>query len=181
MNDARGAHTATLLPTGVVLVSGGCPDDPDCFTTTASAEIYSSTSGTWTNTSPMGVPRSEHTANLLANGRVLATGGCCGAGSSAELYLPPVLNATPRTARPGQTVAVSGSRFPVPDFVGQDQVVVYLDRVGTRPLLAATVAADGSWSGSVLVPGATTAGAHALIAVSRVTGAATGIPLLVAP
>jgi hypothetical protein len=180
MHGARGAHTATLLPTGLVLVAGGCSDDPGCFSITATAEVYSLTSGTWTSTSPMGVPRSDHTASLLPAGRVLAADGCCASTSSAELYLPPVLSAAPQTAHAGQTVVVKGSRFPAPDFVGQDQVLLYLDRVGSTPLLAATLAADGSFVGSLVLPAAAP-GTHTLIAMSRVTSAATGTPLQILP
>jgi N-acetylneuraminic acid mutarotase len=180
MNGARGAHTATLLPTGLLLVAGGCSDDPDCFAVTASAEVYSPASGTWTTTSPMGVPRSEQTATLLRSGLVLEADGCCAGTASAELYLSPLVNVAPGTARAGQTVSVSGSRFPAPAFVGQDQVQLYLDRVGT-PLLTATLAADGSFSGALVVPPGATPGPHTLIAVSRVTGASTGIPLRITP
>jgi hypothetical protein len=74
-------HTATLLTSGKVLVTGG----PD-----ASAELYDPTSGTFAATGSMSVGRSSHTATLLANGKVLIAGGqaTSGALATAELYDP---------------------------------------------------------------------------------------------
>ena len=86
--SARTAHTATLLPSGKVLVAGGdaCMFDQyygDC--PLASAEVYDSVSGTFTVTGSMSVTRVFHTATLLNNGKVLVTGGH---DASAELYDP---------------------------------------------------------------------------------------------
>ena len=77
----RAFHTATLLSTGKVLVTGG----PD-----ASAELYDPTSGTFTATGSMSVGRSAQTATLLANGKVLIVGGLSISGelATAELYDP---------------------------------------------------------------------------------------------
>ena len=75
-------HTATLLPTGRVLVAGGSG--------VARAELYDPASGTWKGTGRLGTARSIHTATLLPNGKVLVAGGISGNGkrslASAELY-----------------------------------------------------------------------------------------------
>ncbi len=87
LNDARGAHTATLLPNGQVLVAGGGNDDGNL----ASAELYDPATGTWTYTGSPDVSRGFSTATLLANGQVLIAGGDDGGGDSwtgAELYDP---------------------------------------------------------------------------------------------
>ena len=83
MKQPRSAHSAILLRDGKVLVSGGNMDrtpctgtDPTaCVTTLATSEIYNPSTGTWTAVGEMTIPRSFHTTTLLANGKVLATGG----------------------------------------------------------------------------------------------------------
>ena len=75
---ARSSQTATLLPSGKVLVAGG--DDG------GSCELYDPASGTWATTGSLIVPRAAHTATLLLTGKVLVAGG---AGvSTTELYDP---------------------------------------------------------------------------------------------
>ena len=66
MATARAGHTATLLPSGQVLVVGGY----DGSTSTASAELYDPATGVWSfTTEPMSIPRYDHTATLLPNGQ----------------------------------------------------------------------------------------------------------------
>jgi WD40 repeat protein len=78
-------HTATLLPSGKVLVAGGLTDPGP----TASAQLYDPASGTWTATGNLGTSRYGHTATLLPNGKVLVTAGKNGSNTaSAELYDP---------------------------------------------------------------------------------------------
>jgi ribosomal protein S10 len=93
MQTARSDHTATLLPTGKVLVAGGDQFDSATYTSTslASAEVYDPAAGIWTATGSMNVARDGFTATLLPNGTVLvAGGGAIGIGSSnsAEIYDP---------------------------------------------------------------------------------------------
>src|SRR5262249_14315305 len=71
MNTARTAQTATLLPNGDVLVTGGFDQNA---TPTASAELYEATTGLWKTVAPMSVARAEHTATRLVNGTVLVVG-----------------------------------------------------------------------------------------------------------
>lgn len=90
MATDRRFHTATLLPNGKVLVTGG---QNGVYTAVASAELYDASSGTFSGTGNMTAPRAGHTATLLNDGKVLLAGGNSGTGdgaaiSSAELYDP---------------------------------------------------------------------------------------------
>ncbi|MDQ6837121.1 MAG: YCF48-related protein [Actinomycetota bacterium] len=85
------------LADGRVLVAGGGPPRPRTLQSppsggpSRSTAIYDPDGGSWTPTSPLGVPRSLHTLTLLTDGRVLATGGDDDAGkalATAELYDP---------------------------------------------------------------------------------------------
>jgi hypothetical protein len=67
MTTARRSHTATLLPTGQVLVVGG--------SNLTSAELYEPATGQWGATGSMATSRESHTATLLPNGEVLVAGG----------------------------------------------------------------------------------------------------------
>jgi hypothetical protein len=102
MNDGRAFHTATLLPSGMVLVAGGNQDNPG-YTVLSSAELFDPATGIWTRTSPMNDTHSGHTATLvsfqplegaLEDFIVLIAGGIGSSGdisATAELYKPPPL------------------------------------------------------------------------------------------
>ncbi len=88
LGTARSAHTATLLPNGVVLVAGGV--GPNALPT-ASAELYDPATGGWSATGALADARSSDTATVLLSGQVLVVGGVGVGGSSlgaAELYQP---------------------------------------------------------------------------------------------
>ncbi len=83
----RFSHTATLLADGKVLVAGGCIQvEPNgrCGRATATAELYDPARRSWSDTAPMTVPRIGQLATLLADGRVLVSGGCATLGCSSE-------------------------------------------------------------------------------------------------
>src|SRR6185503_14521534 len=82
------SHTATLLANGKVLAVAGFNNEPVNFTQ-RSAEVYNPDSDTWTSTAELNVLRGNHAATLLANGRVLVTGGNGGGSpalTSSELF-----------------------------------------------------------------------------------------------
>ena len=87
-------HTATLLPSGKVLVTGGDYTSFNGPGVTASAEVYDTDDGTWTLTGSLAQARRGHRATLLPSGKVLVTGGeppftaTASFLASAELYDP---------------------------------------------------------------------------------------------
>ena len=87
MHAAREFHTATLLNTGKVLVTGGRDADGNTLST---AELFDPTSHRFTPTDGMSTARESHTATLLSDGKVLITGGNNGTQSlaTAELFDP---------------------------------------------------------------------------------------------
>jgi hypothetical protein len=88
MNAARAAHTATLLPNGKVLITGGgLAGNPG-------AELYDPATGKFAPAGNMTAARTAHTMTMLQDGRVLIAGGHSGRRStivihaSAEIYDP---------------------------------------------------------------------------------------------
>jgi hypothetical protein len=78
----RDSHTATLLPSGKVLVAGGetkristAAGFTDHFESLASTEMYDPATGRWTMAASMTIDRTSHAAALLDDGRVLVAGG----------------------------------------------------------------------------------------------------------
>ncbi len=93
MGSPRESHTATLLPSGEVLIAGGHQGRRSAITIFDSAELYSPDQGTFRATAPMTVARHKHDATLLADGRVLISGGSDerdgeGAYRSTEIFDP---------------------------------------------------------------------------------------------
>jgi len=65
-------HTATLLPSGKILITGGCTS---IFNGVSNCEIYDPSTGKYSGTESMSIDRSHHTASLLPSGKVMVTGG----------------------------------------------------------------------------------------------------------
>ena len=81
----RSNHTATLLPGGQVLMTGGY-NRVDAM---ASTEIYDPETRSWEHGTPMVEGRSDHTATRLRDGSVLVVGNSGGEPRlGAELYDP---------------------------------------------------------------------------------------------
>ena len=97
MQALRTLHTATLLASGQVLVTGGLSNDGG-FSWFNSSELFTPTNASFATTGALQVARAYHTATLLCdlaalpctNATVLVVGGEAAAGAvgSAELYDP---------------------------------------------------------------------------------------------
>ena len=93
LSVARSGHTATLLNSGLVLIAFGNGQTIALGLGTgdlSSAELYNPATGSFSATGSGSPARQNHTATLLANGKVLMAGGTFGSFmiTSAELYDP---------------------------------------------------------------------------------------------
>jgi hypothetical protein len=89
MATARTGPTATTLPSGKVLVTGG---EDWGGTPLSTAELFDPGAGTFANVGPLSVARAGHSATLLGSGRVLVVGGYADLtytwNSTAEVFEP---------------------------------------------------------------------------------------------
>ncbi|HZH78742.1 MAG TPA: Ig-like domain-containing protein, partial [Archangium sp.] len=141
---ARAWHTATLLPSGKVLVVGGPGPGSASL---ASVEVYEPATGAWSGspTANMATARARHTATLLPSGQVLVAGGWApteGSSASAEVgdaELPTAVLVTP----------LQGSTTPdnQPTYDGTAEadsiVTLFVDGMGVGTTQAN---ASGAWS-----------------------------------
>jgi len=74
MNVPHTQAPSTLLPNGKVLMLCTLLCDPGCFSGSI-AELYDPASASWTLTASPNVPRFNHIAEPLPNGKVLVAGG----------------------------------------------------------------------------------------------------------
>ena len=87
----RAAHTATLLPSGEVLVVGGCAiDSCELDERGATTEVFDPAGGRFRSGPGLSAPRVGHVAAGVPGGRVLIAGGWTDSGlaRSAEVYDP---------------------------------------------------------------------------------------------
>jgi len=79
MQTCRSSHTATLLPSGLVLVVGGwdisCAGYEVQTISSSVGELYNPATGTFSQTGQASIRRYSHTATMLPNGKVLIAGG----------------------------------------------------------------------------------------------------------
>jgi hypothetical protein len=76
LHEARGLHTATLLPNNKVLMAYGSNANTNCYLGLSSVEVYDPVAGTFTEIAgDDGIGIFGHTATLLQNGNVLLAGG----------------------------------------------------------------------------------------------------------
>lgn len=111
---ARGA--ASILQNGDILITGGISDVTSGATIQSSAEMYNVSLGTWNSIPAMLNKRYFAEATLLANGKVLVTGGSTL--ESPDTALAGALLYTPETANPTPTPTPSPILTPTPPSTG---------------------------------------------------------------
>ncbi|HUR96057.1 MAG TPA: galactose oxidase-like domain-containing protein [Gemmatimonadales bacterium] len=134
----RRHHTATVLPTGEVLVTGGSQGAgfDDVSQGVHAAEIWNPATGVWRTVASNAVTRTYHgTALLLPDGRVLHAGSGSRTApnqKNAELYSPPYLSQGTRPTISSAPAQVSyGSSFSVSTAQAASISSVSLIRLGS--------------------------------------------------
>src|ERR1017187_5594575 len=130
----RAFHTATLLPSGKVLIVGGYGSSGGLL---SSAELYDPASGTWTTTGALASAREYHTATLLPNGMVLVVGGETNQVILGNPSLASVELYDPATGRWTATGALKYGRYQHTATLLQNGKVLVAGGTGYSPTTAA--------------------------------------------
>ncbi|WP_306334575.1 kelch repeat-containing protein [Streptomyces sp. KL118A] len=107
-------NAVPLSTTGALLVAGGADS---AGAAVGQAAVRDATAGTWVPVGALNTPRRLHTLTVLANGKVLATGGTSGASRGApalattELYDPATRAWTPSGSMAGPRAGHSAVRL----------------------------------------------------------------------
>jgi N-acetylneuraminic acid mutarotase len=118
--QGRQLHTATVLKDGRILVAGGQGGIPSTTTTNpalTTCYLYDPASQRWTKTGSMATARFNHTATLLADGRVVVIGGSTiggGITNTVEVW-DPTTNAWTQQApmlTPGGSISHTATLLP---------------------------------------------------------------------
>jgi N-acetylneuraminic acid mutarotase len=171
MPSVRSSHTATVLPSGKVLVAGGQGETSASLKSTA---IYDPVNDTWSSAPNMVYGRYRHAAVLLLNGKVLVAGGqgsLTGWRAEVELYDPSTNSWSMAASMPSEVsdqtvtlladgkVLVAGGR----DFSSTAAAAVYDPDTNTWTPVANMASARSNHTasllpnGNVLVVGGTSA------------------------
>ena len=124
MSTPRAGATATLLPSGMILIAGGFDASENALNT---AEIFNPADGTFVATdNTMTDPRAFHTANLLLSGKVLLVSGLTdnsGSLSSTADIFDPIAGThgvfTESTGFPTKSAAAASVLFPSGTLAGE--------------------------------------------------------------
>ncbi len=148
--EGRWGQSAALLPNGSVVIAGGCTDQCDSDPSDA-AKSYVYAQGFWSETGSLSSSRDGQSAVVLANGEVLLAGGevnDSAAGSpTAELYITPLVEASPDHGASGNTVAVTGS-----GFYAHEVVTLTLEGATEKVMAQTKTGANGTFSVRATVP-----------------------------
>ena len=181
LRQARRGHTATVTSAGDVIVTGGLDLSGNPM---ASAEIYRTSTGTWTLIQSMAVARFGHSATRLLNGDLFVAGGVTTAGGavtdSAQILNVSTLQfkaATPMQAGPGASFGQARafhSATPVPRDMAISPLTGLL---GCEPGDVETVVVIlGGLTGGVGGPAAAIAGTVTVFFPFEMTDGAGGVP-----
>lgn len=108
MSNPRDLHTATLMDNGRVLIAGGTSTNSVSTGSISAVDIYYPDTKLFIPTTPMAAARSNHTATLMPDGKVMVVGGF-GAGDvitgTAEVFDPEHMTWTTVNPLPGAATA----------------------------------------------------------------------------
>jgi hypothetical protein len=151
MPAGRYDQSAPLLPNGAVIVAGGC--SLTCRNGTAQQASYLYSQGYWSTTASLPESRIGQSATVLGDGEVLLAGGdendSGDASPTAELYISPLITASPAVAVVGQQITLTGG-----GFYAHEIVVVSLTGPTQRVLARPMADGKGRFSLSAIVPSA---------------------------
>ena len=159
LRRARGFHTATVLPTGEVLVVGGAEalktSGPDVFGLLGDAEVYDPNSGRFASlssqTGTLTARALHHAAVVHSSGSrtlVVVYGGLTGAAGQPALFVPDA--PTPLRLMPAGVATPGGAELLVYDSATRSLSVTKLDLGAHQTGLAGAAALPG---GGLLVAG----------------------------
>jgi hypothetical protein len=131
--SGRQGQSAVLLPNGSVLVAGGCSSYCQSSSLTDATYVY--TDGYWSETGALPASRYGQEATVLPDGDALLMGGTEGESANAttatDMYIPPLISATPPKAAPGHEVTLTAN-----GFYAHEIVVVMLSGPTAQKILA---------------------------------------------
>ncbi|MGB7283936.1 MAG: kelch repeat-containing protein [Candidatus Acidiferrum sp.] len=89
MTTARGNHSSALLYNGQILVAGGLTGPGTALVLTGTAELFNPSTGMFTPTASMSIPRGHYAGIVLDDGTIFISGGATlPAGTNADVYNP---------------------------------------------------------------------------------------------
>lgn len=163
MPQVRALHTATLLPSGQILLAGGT-NGPSVLRT---ATLFDPSTEEFTDTAtPMSEVRDLHTATLLPNGRVLLAGGfttnaaSTGSTRTTEIYYPDT-----RVFLPGEPMISARSNHTA-TLMPNGHVLV-AGGFGTNDVITGNAEiyspSSGTWTAAATMPGGCERALHAAV------------------
>lgn len=145
MSTPRYRHTANVLNDGRVLVAGGSNSNVSCSCTTfqSSVDLYDPTANSWTATGALLTARYDHTATLLADGRILVIGGFGGTpdtmnASGSVLMTTELYDPLAGTWSAGASMSVARSKHTA-TLLSSGLVLVAGGSSGTNALVSAEI------------------------------------------
>jgi hypothetical protein len=173
LQSARGRALASLLPSGKVLLVGGTAAANGAGPALASTELYDAATNSWSNAGSLKSARTNATATMLPDGRVLVAGGETAQGgggtalSSAEIYNPATNSWSDAGTMTATRVNASAT------LLADGRVLVVGGATSDDPTSALTSAevynpATNSWSSAGDMTAARTSGTTTMLSDGRV-------------